>query len=233
MDLHAEYSTIQQIAKIAMAQCEARITAGMSLARLRALTEQSMLSMGADGFWYWGIGALVHSGSDTVVSESGKRYRTPDATIADNDLVTVDLSPRIGKIWGDYARTFAIQDGAVVADPHRLRNAQWRDGLLLQECLHDRLRAYVAPDMTFEQLHAQANRWIADSGYRNADFLGNLGHSIATAKRKRIYIERGNRARLDSVRYFTFEPHIVPLGGVYGFKREDIYYFSDGVLQTL
>lgn len=49
----------------------------------------------------------------------------------------------------------------------------------------------------------------------------------------RVYIERGNRKPLGDVGFFTFEPHIATPGSVYGFKREDIYYFENGLLKCL
>ncbi|MDE6614661.1 MAG: methionine aminopeptidase, partial [Clostridia bacterium] len=60
-----------------------------------------------------------------------------------------------------------------------------------------------------------------------------LGHSIAKNKKDRIYIEKGNDATLDSVDYFTFEPHIALKSSKYGYKKEDIYYFSNDRLLEL
>ena len=63
--------------------------------------------------------------------------------------------------------------------------------------------------------------------------MGNLGHSIEKQKGDRIYIKKGNRTRLGDVSYFTFEPHISIAGSKYGYKRENIYYFSEGKLMEL
>ncbi len=63
--------------------------------------------------------------------------------------------------------------------------------------------------------------------------MGNLGHSIATDKADRIYIEKGNGAPLGSVKYFTFEPHIAVKNSKYGFKKENIYYFENDRLVEL
>ncbi|KJC63734.1 hypothetical protein TZ00_14235 [Agreia bicolorata] len=82
--------------------------------------------------------------------------------------------------------------------------------------------------MTFEELARTMNERILDLGYENLDFLGNLGHSIGARSSDRVYIEPGNQARLDSVEYFTFEPHIRRPNGCFGYKHEDIYYFNGG-----
>ena len=71
---------------------------------------------------------------------------------------------------------------------------------------------------------------IQAHGYVNLDFLGNLGHSIVKDKEQRIYIEKGNIERLSAVEAFTFEPHISLPGSLYGFKKENIYGFNNGVL---
>jgi hypothetical protein len=65
------------------------------------------------------------------------------------------------------------------------------------------------------------------------DFLGNIGHSIELTPADRRYIETGNEQRLGNVRLFTFEPHIRTVGGAWGFKHENIYYFSGNELQEL
>ncbi len=38
---------------------------------------------------------------------------------------------------------------------------------------------------------------------------------------------------LNSVDYFTFEPHISIPGSKYGYKKENIYYFRNGKLTVL
>lgn len=67
----------------------------------------------------------------------------------------------------------------------------------------------------------------------NLDFLGNLGHSIVRDKKDRVYTEKGNKLSLNSVDYFTFEPHISIPGSKYGYKKENIYYFRNGKLTVL
>ena len=53
------------------------------------------------------------------------------------------------------------------------------------------------------------------------------------SKGARIYIEKGNTAKLGDVRYFTFEPHIAFPDSRYGYKKENIYYFDGDRLLEL
>lgn len=224
---------VQQIAKLTMSFIKSEIKAGMSLQKLRKLAESKMLELGATSFWYWDIGAFIFSGDETAVSVSGKQYKTSDRLIQENDIITVDLSPQFDNIWGDYARTIIIENGVTVNDINKVSNPDWKKGLITEEELHKLLHGFATPDKTFEDLYFYINKTITDKGYINLDFMGNLGHSIATNKADRIYIERGNAALLGSVKYFTFEPHIAVKGSKYGFKKENIYYFENSKLKEL
>ena len=224
---------VQQIAKRTLEFLQRQICAGMTLHDIRRIAEDKMLSLGATAFWYWNVGAFVFSGEDTVLSVSGKNYLTAEKIIAENDIITVDLSPQVGDIWGDFARTVIIENGAVVTDADDIRNMEWKQGLLTEKKLHGELMKIAEPETTFEELYFYMNDIILKSGYKNLDFMGNLGHSIATRKEDRIYIEKGNRAQLDSVEYFTFEPHVALPDGKFGYKRENVYCFKNGKLSEL
>ena len=217
---------VQQIAKQAMAFIKSQIKVGMSLQELREIAENKMLALGATSFWYWDIGALVFSGDETTLSVSGKHYQTANRLIKENDIVTVDLSPQVGNIWGDYARTIIVENGIVVNDIIKISNTEWKNGLLMEDKLHSELVSFAKPETTFEELYFHMNEFIKANGFINLDFLGNLGHSIVTHKNDRIYIEKGNKTTLGSVKFFTFEPHIAINGSKYGFKKENIYCFK-------
>ena len=229
----SEYSCVQKIAKDTIEFIKTEIKPGMLLSQVRSLCEEKMLELGADSFWYWDVGAFVFSGDETTVSVSGKEYSTSDRTIGSDDIVTIDLSPQIGDTWGDHARTVIIENGCVVKSVSEIGNSEWREGLMMEKKLHDKMTEIVSPDMTFEDLYYQMNEYIKDEGYINLDFMGNLGHSIVRRKDDRIYIEKGNRSKLGDVDYFTFEPHISVAGSKFGYKREDIYYFENGVIKKL
>lgn len=227
-----DYKQIQKIAKDTMAYARCHIKSGMNLLDIRKMCENKMLELGADSFWYWNVGAFVFSGDDTTISVSGVEYKTADRIIEENDIITIDLSPQNKDIWGDYARTIVVQDGKVV-ELSDISNAEWRNGLLMEEFLHNELFNFVTTKTTFEELYFYMNRVIEKKGFVNLDFLGNLGHSIVKQKNDRIYIEKGNKTYLSDTEYFTFEPHISVKNSKYGYKKENIYYFKNGKLAEL
>ena len=227
------YLEVQNIAKQTIDYIKTVVTPNMNLREIRKLCEEKMLSLGADSFWYWNIGAFVFSGDETTISVSGREYVTADKLISDNDIITIDLSPQCKNVWGDYARTIIIENGTVVNHIENIKNSEWRNGLLMEEALHNELRRFVTPDITFEQLYYYMNDYIRNNGYINLDFLGNLGHSIVKDKNDRIYIEKGNKKKLSEVDYFTFEPHITTKNSLYGYKKENIYFFEKDRLVEL
>ena len=227
-----QYIEVQNIAKKTIEFIKANIHSGMTLLEIRNLCETKMIELGADSFWYWDVGAFVFSGDETTISVSGKEYITNDRIILENDIITIDLSPQNGDIWGDYATTIIIENGIVV-DADNVRNSEWKKGLLMEEYLHNEMCKFVTPDTTFEELYYHINKIIEEQGYINLDFMGNLGHSIVKQKNDRVYIEKGNQICLGNVPYFTFEPHISVRGSKYGYKKENIYYFDNGVIKEL
>ena len=205
----------------------------MNLLEIRKLCEEKRLELGADSFWYWDVGAFVFAGDETTVSVSGKQYVTSDKIIENNDIITIDLSPQVGNIWGDYARTIIVENGEVVDDIELIQNQEWKSGLQMEDKLHAELFRFVTKGTTFEELYYHMNEFIVENGFVNLDFMGNLGHSIAKVKSDRIYIEKGNKAKLVAMNYFTFEPHIAFPDSKYGYKKENIYYFDEDVLVEL
>lgn len=227
-----EYKQVEKIAKYTIDYARKNIHSGMTLVAVREMCEKKLLELGADSFWYWDIGAFVFAGNETTISVSGIQYKTSDRVIAENDIITIDLSPRNMDIWGDYARTLIVENGSVI-DEDNASNIEWKNGVQMEKELHKEMKKYVTPDTTFEQLYYYMNKVIEDNGYINLDFMGNLGHSIVKQKDDRIYIEKGNTTRLGDVAYFTFEPHISILGSKYGYKLENIYYFEEDKLLCL
>ena len=228
-----EYRQIQQIARQTLEDVKAEIRPGMRLAQVREMCERRMLELGADSFWYHGIGALVFAGDETAVSVSGREYVTSDRLLGEDDIVTVDLSPQKNGAWGDYARTIVLEGGAVRGSLGEIRREAWRAGLTMQERLHEELLRFATPQTTFHQLHAHMNALIEREGFVNLDFHGNLGHSICRHMDERVYTEAGNLAPLSSCALFTFEPHIGLPSSPYGYKKENIYFFEGGLLRAL
>lgn len=170
MEVILEYREVQQIAKDTIAYAKRVINPGMNLLQVRKLCEQKMLELGADSFWYWDIGAFVFAGDETTISVSGKQYITSNRAIAENDIITIDLSPQNGNIWGDYARTIIIENGVVV-DKADVCNEEWKNGLLMEDMLHSELLKFVNFNTTFEELYFHINELITKSGYVNLDFI--------------------------------------------------------------
>ncbi|WP_396453312.1 M24 family metallopeptidase [Leucobacter aridicollis] len=223
----------QQLARRALELTRAGLRPGQTLVDVRSACEAHLLRLGADSFWYWGIGAFVFAGRDTVRSVSGRDYVTPDYVLSDNELLTLDLSPELDGRWGDYARTLVLERGVPLIDPLEASDPEWQAGILVERLLHERLLEIARPAMTFSDLAETMNGEIEALGYENLDFRGNLGHSIAQSLDQRVYLESGNTARLDSVGSFTFEPHVRRVGGGFGYKREDIYRFRAGRLSIV
>ncbi len=228
-----EYSDVQKIAKETIEYIKTEIRPGILLTEVRRLCEKKMMLLGADSFWYWDVGAFVFAGDETTVSVSGKEYTTSERVIESDDIITIDLSPQIGDTWGDYARTIIVENGCVVKSVSEIKCDDWRNGLLMEKKLHERMKEIVSPHMTFEDLYFRMNKYIKAEGYINLDFMGNLGHSIVRRKDDRIYIKKGNKTKLGDVSCFTFEPHISVNGSMYGYKREDIYYFDNDTIKKI
>jgi len=228
----ANHCLIQQAAKDTIEYICGIIRPGMLLTEVRARCEEKLMELGADSFWYYDVGAFVFSGDETALSVSGRNYMTSDRVIAENDIVTIDLSPQKDGYWGDYARTIILENGAVKA-AEEVSDPLWHDGLAMEALLHREMTAFVTPETSFEELYLYINSIITAKGWKNLDFNGNLGHSIVREKSDRIYTELGNTRTLGEAGMFTFEPHIGKEGSPYGFKMENIYYFKDGVLKEL
>jgi len=234
----AQYFNVQSIAKATIGELKKLIHAGMSEKDITLIAEEIMRSKGIESFWYHGIGAFVHVGKRTTISESGRDYLPSETIVGRNDIVTIDLSPEVNSYWGDYARTLTIIDGNVIdveiaeyADNESI--LEFMHGSRTEKKLHKVFVDYVKPDMTFEDVYLHMNEAIQNLGYINLDFYGNLGHSIEFDKEHRKYFELGNKTKLNEASYFTFEPHIKHKNGEYGYKREDIYYFQNGEIVVL
>ncbi|WP_284640815.1 M24 family metallopeptidase [Paenibacillus silviterrae] len=236
MEHLSKYLHVQSIAKSTISELTNVIKEGISEREIACKAEDIMRAKGVNSFWYHGVGAFVHVGKRTTISESGKGYKPSETLVSKNDIVTVDLSPEFNTYWGDYARTFIIIDGkadGVDALEWSNNDFQLLDGVKVEEKLHKMFMNYIKPDMTFEDVYLHMNDVINQFDYTNLDFARNVGHTIEFNKDNRRYFESGNKTKLSDLTLFTFEPHIKHKNGEYGFKREDIYYFRDGKLFVL
>lgn len=225
-----KYKKVQEIAKTTIEYLKTFIETGITERQIAEEAEKFFRQNGIDSFWYYGIAALVYVGERTTLSVSGLQYQATDTKVKAEDIVTVDLSPTLDDCWGDFARTFIVQDGKV---EENFIPSGMKEGLQREEELHKALQKMLKEDMTFHYAYVQMNQLIEHFGFENLDLHKNLGHTIEKNKVDRKYIEYGNMTEFKDVKFFTFEPHIRRIGGKFGFKREDIYYFEDGKLQIL
>ena len=87
--------------------------------------------------------------------------------------------------------------------------------------------------MSLQEAYTTMNLFIDKLGFENLDFKKNLGHSIEKNIDDRKYIEAGNNIKFKELNLFTFEPHLMKKNGQYGVRIENIYYFDNGIVETL
>jgi Xaa-Pro aminopeptidase len=222
---------VQSIAKAVLKELGHSIGA-TDTERTIAIRAASLLAeKGLTDTWYYSCPAFVLLGSRSCASVSGSNYVPSDEPVGEFNLVTIDLSPCRGDIWGDCARSFCIEQSHCVESPE---DPEFYEGLIVEAGLHAFLHSYAQPDLTFDHLFRVLNARIDSAGYENLDFQKNLGHSIEQRLSDRVYIERGNFRKLKEVSLFTFEPHIRRRGGQWRFKYENIYFVAkDGSIQEL
>ncbi len=173
--------------------------------------------------WYHNVPAFVLLGSRSCLSISGRDYSPSNEKVGKINLVTVDLSPSLEGIWGDCARSYFIENGQCTVNPQLV---EFQEGQTAEAELHLKMKEFVTPKTKFSELFEFGNIKIKEFGFENLDFLGNLGHSIEIQTSARRFIDKKCRESLGSVQLFTFEPHIKKIGGMWGFKHENIYYFT-------
>lgn len=228
--IHA-HRTVQRAAKSALANLSNQISATASEASIAAGAYRELCALGLPDTWYYNCPAFVLAGTRSCQSISGRDYVANDELVGTHNLVTVDLSPVLNGHWGDCARSFYVEDGQVTTTPVA---PEFATGQQFLNLLHADMQHIAQPEMTFHELFAWTNQRITAAGFENLDFLGNVGHSIATRREDRQYIEEKNCRILSDVPFFTFEPHVRQVGGRWGFKHENIFFFNrEGMLEEL
>ena len=227
-----QYKKVQAIAKETIEFLKSFVEEGISAKEIKNAAEKFMSEKGVNLFWYYDIGAFVFVGEETTISISGRQYQVSDTKVQNNDLVTVDLSPEIDGFWGDFARSFIVENGKVI-EPELSRLPEIVRGIEAEKQLHEQFQSIINQNTKFEEAYTKMNSFIDELGFENLDFNKNLGHSIVKNKDNRIYIEAGNKATFKDVDLFTFEPHIRKKKSKYGFKHENIYYFKNSKLKVL
>lgn len=218
-----KHKNVQAIAKEVHARLADFITHESSESSIAKKATDLLAELGVTETWYHDAPAFVLLGSRSCLSISGRDYTPADELVGDLNLVTVDLSPRMGHVWGDCARSFAVEDGRVTLNP---KLPDFVSGLAIEKTLHAEMIEFVTPDTKFSELFEFSNNRIKHYGYENLDFLNNVGHSIETQTSDRRFVDSRCHELLGDVDFFTFEPHIRKSGSKWGFKHEEIYYFN-------
>lgn len=223
MELIHTYKEVQDIAKRVHSVIGGFISPESSELSIAKRAAELLADFGAPETWYHNVPAFVLLGSRSCLSISGRDYIPSNEEVGYLNLVTVDLSPKVGSVWGDCARSYAVENGAVAEEPS---NPEFIDGIEVEKALHRDMINFVSPETKFSHLFEYANSKIKDYGYENLDFLLNLGHSIEVRPEARRFIDKNSHEKLGSVSFFTFEPYIKKVGSSWGFKHEEIYYFN-------
>ncbi|MBW8035718.1 MAG: aminopeptidase P family protein [Planctomycetes bacterium] len=219
-----QYKKVQGIAKKVLASVKDLISEQDTEKTIAEKAEGLLSDFGAPDTWYHDVPAFVLLGTRSCLSISGRQYVPSLEKVGSTNLITVDLSPCIGDVWGDCARSFVVENGEITYEPS---NEAFSEGLAVQSLLHQRMTEFVTPDTRFSQLFKFGNDFIKECGYQNLDFHSNLGHSIEKCIENRSFIDIQCHALLSQVSFFTFEPHIRKKEGSWGFKHENIYYFDN------
>jgi Xaa-Pro aminopeptidase len=219
----SEQTAVQTIARTVLADLASSIVPEDTERTIASRAVRLLAAHGVTETWYYDCPAMVLLGSRSCLSISGREYVPENEPVGLLNVVTVDLSPSRHGLWGDCARTFPVEDGRCTFDP---QTPELRHGIEVEAMLHQSIQEFATPDTTFHDVHEFGNAEIERLGFANLDFLGNLGHSIASHLNGRQYVEPGNHLPLGAVAGFTFEPHIRRIGGIWGFKHEEIYYFD-------
>lgn len=222
-ELVSKHRAVQNIAKAVLDDLGARILPFDTERTIATKAYAALCHRGVSDTWYYNCPAFVLLGSRSCVSISGRDYEPSTEKVGTHNLITVDLSPVLGGCWGDCARSFYVENGQLTDSPI---SDEFKVGHDFLARLHAQMQVFVTPSKTFHELHEWANSRIGEAGFENLDFLGNVGHSIATSRDARQFIEQGNSALLGSVPFFTFEPHVREIEGKWGFKHENIFYFD-------
>jgi Xaa-Pro aminopeptidase len=218
------YKNVQNIAKEVHGILGEYIDSRSTEYSIAEKTIELLVERGITDTWYHGVPAFVLLGSRSCESISGRDYNASNERVKEKNLITVDLSPMLGDVWGDCARSSFVENGKYTNDPEC---TSFQEGASIELELHRKVADFVTPNTMFSELYEFGNKEIKNSGFENLDFLGNLGHSIETDPSKRRFIDKNCSEVLGEAKFFTFEPHIRKKGGKWGYKHENIYYFND------
>lgn len=222
------YQKVQDAARYTLDAIVEFIKPGVSEIDLVRKCDELQRNAGVDGYWYKSLPALVLAGDHTTLAISSTPYIPSDTPIQETDLVTIDLNPSIAGYCGDYARTYYVEAGVARRTP--LCDKEFLAGAQAQEYLHAKLMQVADMQMTFNDLYQIMHEDIDQLGFEQLDYLG---HGVQKDMEHLDFIAPNITRTLGEVGLFTLEPQIRLIGGRYGFKHENIYYFKDKALHEL
>ena len=219
----------QNIAKTAMGMIGEFIKPGVTDAEIHDFAGRVMKDLGSGEWWIHGDPALVLVGDRTSYSAAfDPAAPVLTYTVADTDVVSVDVAPTFNGAWGDFARTFFVRDGKACLEP---KSGEDIAAIELEHKLHEMMRGFVSDKTTFNELYEKTRGILEREGYENCDYHDNYGHTIELHSSERVTIAAGvGEVISEHARPFTFEPHIKKKGDSIGYKLEDMYMFEGGRL---
>jgi len=149
-----EHKAIQFAAKQVLDELYDEITPKSSERSVATFAANRLSDIGYPDTWYHACPALVLAGSNSCLSVSGRDYIPDDVIFGSHNLITVDLSPCTGPIWGDCARSFAIENGLVTKTPE---DSEFIKGINTEYALHEAMQQFVTPSTSFHDLHEFIN----------------------------------------------------------------------------
>ncbi len=225
-----KYQQAQAIARKTISEISKTIRPGMTKEDISESAKEVMLSIGATGFWYYNIPAIVFIGKDTVLY-SKEHINTAKERVMEKDILWIDLSPQIGNYWGDYTRTLILNEGKVIRkkDYSNLEDHKsCKDFVKLAidiELIQNKIIQVIHPEMNFSELTELTIDTINELGYINVDTRNNFGHTIVKDIKARSFIVEESKIKLKDV-LFAFEVQIGKKGLDYSARIEDVFYFN-------
>jgi len=194
--MHSEHQLVQLAAKQVLDELATEISPKSTERSIASFATNRLSELGYPDTWYHSCPALVLAGSNSCLSVSGRDYSPTDSSFGSHNLITVDLSPCSGAVWGDCARSFVLESGVVRNNP---TDSEFALGFNAEYELHEAMKKFATPSTSFHELHEFVNDQIASMEFENLDFLGNVGHSIVATLKDRDFVEPGNYKELSNV----------------------------------
>jgi methionyl aminopeptidase len=224
------FKAAQDIARSVLADIARYIVPQATERTLHQACHRLMLDHGASGYW-GNTPAFVLAGDRLRDSVFDHRYVPADVPLGENEMITIDVGPRIGDCLGDCARSYFLKNGKLVTAQEA--GPEQAAGMALEHLLHAEFFARVQPDMSFAEIYRAMDSLVRDSGYENLDLLANYGHSLEKDVADFVLMDGNNGRPLGSVAFFTFEPHIARPGSRVATKLEEVYYFDNESVRML